>query len=55
MTKIITCINITIIITLNGNTKEIIHVKHSLWSNLTKIITVEANGKETVSLNTVYR
>ena len=31
------------------------HVKHSLWSNLTKIITVKANGKETVTLNTFYR
>ena len=31
------------------------HVKHSLWSNRTQIITVKANGKETVILNTVFR
>ena len=30
------------------------HFKHSLWLNLTKIITLNANAQEIVTLNTVY-
>ena len=31
-----------------------LYFEHSLWPNLTKIITVKENGKEAVTLNTVY-
>ena len=30
------------------------HFKHNLWPNMTKIITLNANAKEIITLNTVY-
>ena len=45
-----TCMNITINHCFKCKYLGNHHVKHSLWSNLTKIITVKANGKETVTL-----